>query len=124
MTIRPFAISCTAILALALTDTADARDLTQKEKAVIAKQVSWRLKDPESAIFTWLPMAPEDPQRAPIYCAYVRGKNAMGGYSDDIMFVGALYKGSPPMFQFLAMSQGDEVAVLIKYMCRGEGYAP
>ena len=56
---------------------AQARDLTDEEKGVIADVVRRDFKDPDSAQFRWVAFQ-ED--QGTMYCGMVNGRNSYGGY--------------------------------------------
>ena len=93
--------------------SAPKRDLTEKEKAMIAPVVANQLKDPAAAQFRWpkLVMAPG----SAAYCGLVNGKNAYGGYVGFRPFlvrVEPSADGPIKSVSFVALNQGvDEYGI-------------
>lgn len=96
------------------------RDLTDSEKAGVARAVSQGLKDPESARFKWGQARIKEGQSASTYCGLVNGKNSYGGYTGDQAYMVVLLK----------RGDGGDGAVLIdigdinQTTCATEGYFP
>ena len=95
-----------------------ARELTAKEKDLIAGEVKSQMKDPESARFSW-----QDYLGSVTYCFYVNGKNSYGGYTGDTPVVaivlqddkGALFSASTTIYGGDNRSIGQEI-------CAASGY--
>lgn len=78
----------TGILLCALVGTASnamARELSTKEKGIIAAKITAQLKDPDSAKITW-----EDYKGGEGYCAHVNAKNSYGGYSGNALVIASV----------------------------------
>lgn len=101
-----------------------ARNLTAKEKAIIAKAVKRELTDPESARFKWMPLANEvdmkSPDVAATYCGLVNAKNKMGGYVGDKPFMAVLGWQKGKMNAPFVMLRSDDEILL--NMCAKDGY--
>lgn len=62
--------------------TVEVRELSSKEKTKIETDVKSELKDPNSAVFKWLPFI----EGKHGYCGYVNAKNMFGGYTGNKLF--------------------------------------
>jgi hypothetical protein len=65
-----------------------ARELDEKERALIAEVVTASFKDPAAAQFRWLPIP--DSESLVTYCGLVNGKNSYGGYIGFSPFIALL----------------------------------
>lgn len=74
-----------AIVLLATTSLAQARELTGAEKSLVSKSLARNLKDPQAAQFRWLPFTPDASGATP-YCGMVNGKNSYGAYIGFVPF--------------------------------------
>jgi hypothetical protein len=66
------------IIAILAVSPLQARELNDKERALIAEVVTTSFKDPAAAQFRW-PLMP-DIEFSVTYCGLVNGKNSYGGY--------------------------------------------
>lgn len=76
------------VLAIAFcvaSNLAIARELSPKEKRIIATVTKQQLKDPNSAEFFW-----QDYKGGDIYCAHVNAKNSYGGYAGKALLIAGL----------------------------------
>lgn len=84
---------CTGPQAIA---NAQVRELTPAEKTAFAKQISMRMKDPDSTKVLWLPVVlTERPDGAVNYCGFINGKNSYGGYVGYHRFYAQLRNRAP-----------------------------
>ena len=76
---------------------AQVRDLTPAEKTLFAKEISMRMKDPDSTKILWLPVLLIERNDGAVinYCGYVNGKNSYGGHVGYKRFYAQLRNRAP-----------------------------
>jgi len=121
---RKILMTTTLMMMFAFTTVnAEERTLTPIEKAAFIKVIKARLRDPNSAQFSWVPMI-----RKNVYCGYVNAKNSYGGYVGFVQYYGFLAINKytkKPIALIIAMSNGSYKSVLsktVRQSCAKEGY--
>ena len=104
------------------------RELTAKEKDLLASTIKASLKDPNSAMIDFLPM-PAVKGQVISYCALVNAKNAMGGYVGLMpaeVAVKAADNGEIVAAKLAGISSGPNEAGVDpwKWRCQTLGYLP
>lgn len=116
------------IAAAPLLPASEMRDLTQAEKAILAKGFAAGLKDPGSAQFQWAKIQKGLPTDGTIdYCAVVNAKNSYGGYIGATPFMGTIQVTNGKIAAGMMGAVGyteRQYADLLPKMCRDKGLNP
>ena len=104
------------------------RELTAKEKTLLADTIKGALKDPNSAMIDYLPM-PAVKSQVISYCALVNAKNALGGYVGRMpaeIAVKAADSGEIVAAKLAGISGGPNEAGVDPWLsrCQTLGYLP
>lgn len=109
------ALTCATLLTAS---SVAARELSVKEKEVIETVVKGKLKDPDSAKFTW-----QDYKGGSGYCAHVNAKNSHGGYAGNALIIASVKKDSSgSIISTDAWVHSGEMENLMKKICIDDGY--
>ena len=85
-------------------DSHPRRQLTNFGKSTVETAIRERLKDPQSAIFTW----PDFIEGGKTYCGYVNSKNSFGGYVGNVIYqVTVVDTLDPPFAAVIGIGTGD-----------------
>lgn len=107
------ALMCVTLLTVT---SVAARELSTKEKEVIASVVKGKLKDPDSAKFYW-----QDYKGGDIYCAHVNSKNTYGGYAGkSLLIIGIKNNSSGEVISAEASIQDSD---MMDSICTKRGYS-
>lgn len=99
---------------------ASARELTAKEKSILADVAKQQMKDPDSAKFYW-----QDYKGGSTYCAHVNGKNSYGGYAGQSLFIASVKKDqSGKIISAEGIIHSDDMQKLMAPVCTDAGYQP
>lgn len=115
---KKFIVATMALVLATTALSASARELSAKEKSIIEVVARAKLKDPDSAKFTW-----QDYKGGEIYCAHINAKNSYGGYAGNALLMVAI-KSNPKgeIISAEASVDSGEMEEMMAPICRDAGY--